>query len=36
MIIVRKDYAGAEREFREAIRCNPNDASARANFGILL
>ncbi|MBC7128932.1 MAG: tetratricopeptide repeat protein [Thermoplasmatales archaeon] len=34
MILLRK-YDEAEKEYREAIRINPNDAEAYANLGIL-
>jgi tetratricopeptide (TPR) repeat protein len=33
---VDEDYGGAEREYREAIRCHPNDASAHFNLGRLM
>jgi Tfp pilus assembly protein PilF len=33
---LRKDYAGAEREFREAIRCDPNNVAAHIILGRLL
>ena len=33
---VKKDYAGAEQAYREAVSLDPQDAVAHKNLGILL